>query len=344
VRIYNENLNPKFFDKNKLKPEIRKKLLTIADDFLATIDFKIPKIDDIQLTGSIANYNYTNYSDIDLHILLDFQEVNENLDLVKQAFNGLRFVWNTKHDITLKGHDVEIYVQDVNEPHVSSGLYSVSNNKWVVKPEYNPPSLNDEDIKAKVSAFKDDIDCLYELVDRFADHKSKLLQLHEYGKKLFKKIKKQRDEGLDDIGEFSVGNMVFKFLRNTDYLEKLLNLVNKSYDLHLSESLFNTTKTNHRQQHAVVRDPGTRKHARTVPKYLETDLHLPNCFKVMQRPGGPKFLFINPQDAYKLAKHFGVQNLNRPKGLKKSGVALGMKPSGRFYLMRTKKNKGDYLN
>ena len=342
MRFYNENLNPKFFEKNKIKPEIRKKLLRIANDFIQTIDFDIPKPEDIQLTGSLANYNYTQYSDVDLHVLIDFSQVDGDIALVKQAFAGLRFILNTKHDIKIKGHEVEVYIQDVNEPHVSTGLYSVSNNKWVTKPQYNLPSLNDEDILSKVNAFKNDIDKIYELTDRYKDHKQKLLQLHDYSKKLFRKIKKQRDEGLDDVGEFSVGNMVFKFLRNTDYLDKLYTLMNRSYDLRLSESFFNTNKTQHRQQHAVVRDPGFRKHAQTVPDYVKPDLNLPNCFKVMQRSGGPKFLYISPQDAYKLTKHFGVRDLRRPKGLKKSGVAIGMKPSGRYYLIQTNKNKRDY--
>lgn len=342
MRFYNETLNDKFFDKNKIRSEIRQKLLKISDDFLSTIDFDIPKIEDIQLTGSLANYNYTKYSDLDLHILLDFSKIDGDVDLVKQAFDGLRFIWNTKHDIKLKGHEVEIYVQDVNEPHISSGLYSLSKNKWVVKPQYNPPKLNDEDIMRKVNLFKHDIDKIYELTEKYKDHKAKLGQLHNYSKKLFNKIKKQRDEGLDDIGEFSVGNMVFKYLRNTDYIDKLHNLMNRSYDLRLSESFFNS-QTKHRQQHAVVRDPGARKHARTVPKYLQTNLELPNCFKVMQRSGGPKFLYIGPQDAYKLMKHFGVRDVKRPKGLKKSGVAIGIKPSGRYYLMRTKDNKRGYI-
>ena len=324
-------------------PSLRKKLVDITNDFLEDVPIKLPKIDDIQLTGSLANYNYTPKSDLDVHILLDFKKIDEDEKLVKAALDGIRFIWNTKHDIKLKGHEVEMYFQDTKEPHVSSGLYSIKEGKWVKKPEYNPPSIKDEDIKKKFEDIKVQIDKLDELTKKYKKDSGKSETLYNYGRKLFQKIKKMRQEGLKGMGEFSVGNLTFKFLRNTEYIDKLYKLINHNYDEIYSESFFNSNKTNHRQQHAVVRDPGMRKHATTVPDYIKTDLNLPNCFKVMQRPGGPKFLYISPQDAYKLCKHFGIRELRRPKGLKKSGVAIGVKPNGRYYLMRTKDNKRSYL-
>jgi len=85
-------------------PALRKKLIDITKDFLANVPIKLPKIDDIQLTGSLANYNYTPKSHLDVHILLDFNKIDEDTDLVKAALDGIRFIWNTKHDIKLKGH------------------------------------------------------------------------------------------------------------------------------------------------------------------------------------------------------------------------------------------------
>jgi len=321
-------------------PEIRRKLLGIANNFLDNVNLKLPKIDDIQLTGSLANYNYTSNSDLDVHILLDFKKVDEDVELVKTALDGLRFIWNTKHDIKIKGHEVELYFQDTKEPHVSSGLYSLKQGKWVKKPTYNPPSIDDQDILKKFNDIKKQIDHLYTLTKK---HKKDIRMsevLYNYGVKLFGKIKKLRQEGLKSEGEFSVGNLTFKYLRNTDYLEKLSNLINKNYDDIFNESFLHS---GNRHRHPVVRDPGLRKHARTRPEYVSVRLDLPNCFKVMQKNAGPRFLYISPQDAYKITKHFNVRDLRRPKGLKKSGVAIGQKPSGRFYLMRTKKNKTDYM-
>jgi predicted nucleotidyltransferase len=59
-------------------------------------------IKDIQLTGSLANYNWTNKSDLDVHILIDFNDIDENVDLVKKALDGQRFIWNTRHKIVIE--------------------------------------------------------------------------------------------------------------------------------------------------------------------------------------------------------------------------------------------------
>lgn len=324
-------------------PKFRKKLLDITNDFLEGVNIKLPKIDDIQLTGSLANYNYTPKSDLDVHILLDFKKIDEDTDLVKAALDGIRFIWNTKHDIKLNGHEVEMYFQDTKEPHVSTGLYSLKSGTWVKKPEYKKPIINDEDVAKKFEDIKVQIDKLHELTDKYKNDSGKSKTLFNYGKKLFQKIKKMRQEGLKSGGEFSIGNLTFKFLRNTFYIEKLHDLINKNYDDIYTESYFKPRETKHRQQHPIVRDPGTRQHAQTIPDYLKTS-ELPNSFKSMQRPGGPKFVYISKQDAYKLMKNFGVRDIRRPKGLKKSGIAIGQYPaSGRFYLIRTNKNKGSYL-
>ena len=326
-----------------MNPKMRKKLLDITKEFLEDSPIKLPKIDDIQLTGSLANYNYTPKSDLDVHILLDFKKIDEDVDLVKAALDGIRFIWNTKHDIKMKGHEVEMYFQDTKEPHVASGLYSLKKGDWVKKPEYNPPNINDADIKKKFEDIKVQIDKLEELTKKYKDDAGKSKTLYNYGRRLFQKIKKMRQEGLKGVGEFSVGNLAFKFLRNTEYIDKLYGLINQNYDEIYSESFFNTNKTAHRHQHAVVRDPAGRKHARTVPDYVSVRGDLPNSFKVMQKPGGPKKLYINHRDAYTLAKHFGIKDIRRPKGLKKSGVALGVEPNGRYYLIQTKQNKRSYL-
>ena len=84
----NDVLDPKFwFDGGKtLDSKVRLKLLNIADSFWDSlnIDFASPK--DIILTGSICNYNWSKYSDIDLHIVVDFLDIDDNTDLVYDYF------------------------------------------------------------------------------------------------------------------------------------------------------------------------------------------------------------------------------------------------------------------
>ena len=52
--------------------------------------------------------------------------------------------------------------------------------------------------------------------------------------KLREKIKKMRSAGLSEKGEFSTENIVFKVLRRTEYMGRLLDLQTKAYDLSLS--------------------------------------------------------------------------------------------------------------
>ena len=109
---------------------------TIAQDFYSIFKIDLP-IEDIQLTGSLANYNWTPKSDLDVHVLIDFSKVDPNKDLVERALDGQRFIWNLRHNIIIRGHDVELYIQDVNEPHVASGLFSLQRNEWIKTPISN---------------------------------------------------------------------------------------------------------------------------------------------------------------------------------------------------------------
>jgi predicted nucleotidyltransferase len=127
-------LNSQFWEDKKMKEEIRLRLLEIANDFIQSLPFDV-SVQDIVLTGSLANYNWSKYSDVDLHVIVDFDTIDENTELVKGFFDGMRMRWNDLHDITIKDHDVEIYVEDTAEEHRSTGVYSIVNNDWVVNPE-----------------------------------------------------------------------------------------------------------------------------------------------------------------------------------------------------------------
>ena len=165
VRFYNETLNQKFWSEDKkFDPGIREKLLSITDDFIDKLSLEGVKIYDITLTGSNSNYNYNEYSDLDVHVLIDFKDINEDEELVKKALDGERFVWNLRHNVSLKGHDVEMYMQDKDEPHVASGLYSLKDDKWITEPSYDPPSIDIRDVFKKANAIETDIEILKEKV------------------------------------------------------------------------------------------------------------------------------------------------------------------------------------
>jgi len=206
--------------------EIRKKLMDVTEKFMDYLDIEF-FIHDVILTGSLANYNWSKYSDVDLHILVDYDETDYNLDLLKGFFNSKRSLWNKQHEILVKGFDCEIYVQDVNEPHHASGIYSVLNDEWVVTPVKTVKSIDKNMILKKSEDFEDRIDDISERFDKGEDvlEDIKLLKV---------KLKKFRQSGLDDGGEFSYENLAFKLLRRNGYIGKLLDIQTKTTDKKLS--------------------------------------------------------------------------------------------------------------
>jgi len=223
-----ETLSDQIFEERKghfvMRDEIKKRLLEVSNDFIESlgVDFFIH---DVVLTGSLANYNWSQYSDVDLHILIDFEESKYEMDILKEFFDAKKNVWNEKHDIKIKGYDVEVYVQDVNEDHISSGVYSILHNKWIVEPEKDKPNIDDRKILEKGEEFGKRIDHLTQnpkdiTIDQLED--------------LRKKIKEFRQSGLESGGEYSYENLTFKLLRRNGYIQKLLRLKTQLTDKKLS--------------------------------------------------------------------------------------------------------------
>ena len=216
-------------DDQKLKEDVAERLMEIARDFLESTDVANVEIKDVTFTGSLANYNYSQYSDVDLHIIIDFADVDENRDLVKEYFDTKKALWNLKHYIMIHGYEVEIYVQDESEPHMSSGVYSIMNEEWIKKPTPEDPDLDYDNIEKKAKDFKRQIDQVFKLQTQ-----DKHQEAIDYAEKLKEKIRKFRQAGLEDEGEFSVENLAFKMLRRDGSLETLSNVKVSSYDQMMS--------------------------------------------------------------------------------------------------------------
>ncbi len=227
-KYYNDQLNPKFWQNNTFDEHIREKLLVIAREFYDQLKIELPIID-IQLTGSLANYNYTDHSDLDVHILIDFSKINKDVELVKKGLDGLRFIWNLRHNITIKGHDVELYVQDINEPHTASGLYSLLKGEWIRVPSYNPPEIDEKDVITKYKGYVSEIEEIERLLETNLSE-PELRAIVNRIKKFREKIQQDRRDCLATGNEFCVENLVFKELRNTGMIEKLINLGTRAYD------------------------------------------------------------------------------------------------------------------
>jgi predicted nucleotidyltransferase len=223
-----ETLSNQIFEEKKdhfvMRDEIKKRLLEISNDFIESLGVEF-FIHDIILTGSLANYNWSQYSDVDLHILIDFEESKYEMDILKEFFDAKKNVWNEKHDIKIKGYDVEVYVQDVNEEHISSGVYSILHNKWIVEPKKDKPNIDDRKILEKGEEFG-------KRIDRLTQNPKEITidQLED----LRKKIKEFRQSGLESGGEYSYENLTFKLLRRNGYIQKLLKLKTQLKDMKLS--------------------------------------------------------------------------------------------------------------
>jgi predicted nucleotidyltransferase len=211
-------------DEDFIKSGIKHNIERIARDFIESLGIDV-RIDDIVVTGSLANYNWSRFSDVDVHILVDFDEIDENHELVRELFTKAHAEWNRAHNIKVNDHEVEIYVQDIDEPHSSTGIYSILNDKWVKRPNKHQFTLNRDEIQAKTAHLMDEIDEIEVLIDN-GDFK----QAHNDASRMKEKIRNFRKGGLEKGGEYSSENLSFKILRRNGYLDKLSDIKNESYD------------------------------------------------------------------------------------------------------------------
>lgn len=229
-----KELNNKVWQEDgTINSKVRLRLLAIADEFIDTLNVDWVEPEDIILTGSLANYNWSRYSDFDLHILIDFKKVDKRVDFVREFFNSKKTLWNEQHEnLKIYGFPVELYVQDTNEEHTASGIYSLNKNEWIKEPEKDELraiKLDKPAIKAKSLKFIEIIDKLCDKYDREKDQ-HKLETLSKKIKETWDTLKRFRKNALKNGNEMSVGNLVWKCLRRLGYTEKLMDLKYKSYD------------------------------------------------------------------------------------------------------------------
>ena len=231
-----DELNPKIWDNPdnpsdaKMKEDIRKRLMEIANEFVGFLGLEI-FVQDVTMTGSLANYNWSEFSDVDLHVMYDFNESGDKKELVQELFKIKKTLFNSTHDITVKGYDVELYVQDTNEPHISSGVYSVLYDEWIKEPSPEEVTIDEGKLKQKVDQWKDIIDLV---IDDIEEGDEDLETAVEKIDKVKDKLKKYRTCGLEKNGEYSYENLVFKFLRRNGYIQKLFDFQNEIMDKRLS--------------------------------------------------------------------------------------------------------------
>jgi hypothetical protein len=228
---YHEELNPIFWIHDKLKPEIRDHLLLIAKTWQEFA--KIPNyiVEDIILVGGNANYNYTEHSDLDIHFVIHKDQMDAAPEFVDEYLKDKKELWSKIHDVKVKGHDVELYAQDINDPYQKDqGVYSLKNDEWLVHPHHVRVDYDNPHLLHKIDHLKNRID---DLISGGAN---------EFSFKTLKdKIKNMRVAGLKKSGEFSYENLVFKELRNSGYLDKMNDHMEQMKDASLSLNEYKLT-------------------------------------------------------------------------------------------------------
>ena len=222
---FTDILNPVFWIGDSLKPEVNEKLMQFAEAFIAFVDMDERVIVDVLLLGGNAGYNYTQYSDLDVHIVVDPKFIPDcNPDLLDQYYMDKKTLWELTHNVTIYGVKAEPYIE---RPKVtrkkSQGVYSLMKKTWIQEPERIEGDVEEKEIEKKVNNFKTRIDAFIK--------NENVEGLRE----LVKKLRDSRSVSLQKYGEYGFENMVFKELRNQGYIDKIrtvvVNLKSKSLSL-----------------------------------------------------------------------------------------------------------------
>lgn len=229
-----KSLNPKLWDGEKLRPEVRSRLLKIAKDFMKGVQLEGGEVKDIYLTGSNANTNWRPDSDIDVHVVVDFSNVACDQDIVSDYFYDESVVWKEKHDVKIHGFEVEMFLQDTKKTLTGdAGIYSLQDDKWVKKPSADHrPDPPEEEVVRHAKPWKRRIDKLIHLLSRAPD--AAVDRVTDQSYKLKEQLWKLRTKALSKGGEHAVHNLVYKMLRREGYLDRLTKAAIAAYDRSVS--------------------------------------------------------------------------------------------------------------
>lgn len=224
---YHEKLNPTFWKNENFDVPARKRLLQIADFWREYALIPKKAVKDILIVGGNANFNYTDMSDLDLHLLVDKSLIPDcDKELLDEYLKDKKTLWGLTHDVKIYGFPVEIYAQGLDEKYATGqGVYSLKDNKWIQKPVKQQVNYKDPVLIKKINYLKSKI-------EYFIKHKVDNLDLlHDFQDK----IKSMRQSAIRQGGEFSLENLAFKELRNLGLIDKLheytLSVEDRSFSL-----------------------------------------------------------------------------------------------------------------
>ena len=243
-KIYPEQINLKSFESkdhlcpsiwvdNELKKSVRPRLYAIAKNFVSNLDdnMEIP-IWDVVLVGSIAGFNWSKYSDIDLHVMVNYEQIKQygKRETLKALFDMKKNDWNSKHDILIYGYPVEMYIQFSDEENASDGIYSIKYSKWVKIPQGGNEITHKDLIRKQAARYINIIDKIEDAATK-AKSRKQCKALYDEMDKVHDEIVQGRKLGLaTEEREYAPGNLVFKILRRTGHLGKTNDVKRYLYD------------------------------------------------------------------------------------------------------------------
>ena len=206
---YHDTLNPLIWtEDNTLRKEVEIAVKKIVDLFIEQQEIKIPVLD-IYILGSNASYNYSPTSDLDVHIITNYANMDCNEEILQTLFNALKTNFNKDYDFTIHGVNVELYVQDVNSSTISNGIYSVFDREWIKFPERAENPKTEVEDKELLKQYQDEV-----IKTLTADSSEEVGNMID-------KLYLLRQKSLTKDGEFGDGNLVFKEIRSLGLLDKL---------------------------------------------------------------------------------------------------------------------------
>lgn len=213
VEVHKE-LNPRIWNAdNTLREDVSQTLNEVVDEFAETVDLPLTILD-AHIVGSNASYNYTEDSDLDLHLIVNFSSLDADPTIVQAWMWTQKKLFNDDYDISIRGIRVEIYVEDVGTVTMSNGIYSLFNKEWIKFPEPVVVEVDDKEVDQQVDALVPEIQEVLESQESSAEVENMIDNLYLI-----------RKNGLATDGEYGVGNQVFKEIRSLGYLDQLKDLL-----------------------------------------------------------------------------------------------------------------------
>lgn len=214
-----KELNPKIWEDKKLREDVRETIIDIVSEFMDNLIIPV-EILDVRVVGSNASYNYTEHSDLDVHIISNLELVGSPTEIVQALYNSERSNFNRTHNIKIKGIEVELYVEDVNSAVTSNGIYSVIDDVWIKEPQI----IKERYVKIDKNELQDLVDSVQSVLDDgdSGDIKDCINMLYL-----------MRKDSIATDGEYGVGNLLFKEIRNRG----LLNALKDKYNGMISDEL-----------------------------------------------------------------------------------------------------------